>query len=151
LDEPTANLDPQGVADYRRIVTDAARDGTTVVVSSHILAEVSRVSTSVGILAAGRFIARGSWKALAAELASSTAGGTTIFVETRDPMPEISHTEIASIAYSSDRHEATIVARTDIRDDIADILAAHGVRIHALAARERSLEEIFLSYASAGD
>ncbi|MDD1694723.1 MAG: ABC transporter ATP-binding protein, partial [Methanoregula sp.] len=94
LDEPTANLDPQGVADYRRIITRVAREGKTVIVSSHILEEVSRVSTMVAILSAGRFVAQGSWKDLARDLSQKAGAEVTIYVETRDPMPEFSHPEL---------------------------------------------------------
>jgi len=146
LDEPTANLDPQGVADYRRIIRDVAREGKTVVVSSHILEEVSRVSTSVGILSAGRLVAQGSWKDLARDIATRSPAQVTIRVETQDPMPDLTLPEIVSIDYGRDRHDAVIVAGSDIRDGIADSLAQNGVRLRGLAREGMSLEETFLSY-----
>jgi len=146
LDEPTANLDPQGVADYRRIIRDVAKNGTTVVVSSHILEEISKVSTSVGILAAGRLVAQGSWQDLAGGLTDRSALQITIRVETLDPMPPIAHPDIVSAEYDRDRCEAVIVARSDIRDAVASTLAGQGIRLRGLAREGRSLEETFLSY-----
>ena len=146
LDEPTANLDPQGVLDYRRIILGVASEGKTVVVSSHILAEVSRVSTSVGILSAGKLIATGSWKELAEDLAARSAGRVTIVVETQDPMPDLGHPEIVSATYSAGRTEATVVAGSDIRASIAEQLAGHGIRIRGLSREGVSLEDTFLSY-----
>jgi ABC-2 type transport system ATP-binding protein len=148
LDEPTANLDPQGVLDYRRIILSVASEGKTVVVSSHILAEVSRVSTSVGILSAGKLIAKGSWKELAEDLVQRSAGLVTIRVETADPMPELEDPSIVSITYSSLRTEATVVARSDIRGAIADQLAGSGIRLRGLSRETVSPEETFLSYYS---
>ncbi|MDD1690798.1 MAG: ABC transporter ATP-binding protein [Methanoregula sp.] len=146
LDEPTANLDPQGVADYRRIITEVARKGKTVVVSSHILEEVSRVSTTVGILSKGRLIAQGSWRDLARELPEKADARVTILVETRDPMPDLVHPDLVSINYEHDRCGAVIVARSDIRDAVSDSLTLAGIRIRSLSREGLTLEETFLSY-----
>ncbi|MFA4860635.1 ABC transporter ATP-binding protein [Methanoregula sp.] len=146
LDEPTANLDPQGVADYRQIIRNVAREGKTVVVSSHILEEVSRVSTSVGILSAGRLVAQGSWQNLARDIAAHSPCHVTIHIETQDPIPEFSHPDLISIAYDHEQHGAVIIARSDIRDEVADHLAEHGVRLRGLSREGLSLEETFLSY-----
>jgi len=146
LDEPTANLDPQGVADYRRIIRGVAHEGKTVIVSSHILEEVSRVSTSIGILSAGRLVAQGSWKALARDLSRKADTEVTLLVETRDPLPEITHPDIVSTDYESDRRSAVIVARSDIRDAIAESLAVQGIRLRGLSREGLTLEETFLSY-----
>ncbi|ACL16120.1 ABC transporter ATP-binding protein [Methanosphaerula palustris] len=146
LDEPTANLDPQGVADYRRIIRDVAREGKTVIVSSHILEEVSRVSTSIGILSAGKLVAQGSWQDLARDLSDRSASQITIRVETLDPIPEFHHTDLISMNYDHDRCTAVLIARSDIRDDLAGHLAQNGVRLRGLSREGLSLEETFLSY-----
>jgi ABC-2 type transport system ATP-binding protein len=146
LDEPTANLDPQGVADYRRIITETAENGTTVLVSSHILAEVSRVCTRVGILARGRLVAEGSVHELSAR--SGVNGNTrTVFrVATRVPMPDFTHPALLDASYSADRCSAVLAATEDLRDFIADTLAAENIPLRELAKEEFTLEDTFLSY-----
>jgi len=146
LDEPTANLDPQGVADYRRIIRGVAHEGKTVVVSSHILEEISKVSTSIGILSGGKLVAQGSWQDLAGNLSARSASHVTIHVETQDPIPEFSHQDLISIDYERDRHGAVITARSDLRDAVATHLAQNGVRLRELSREGLSLEETFLSY-----
>jgi ABC-2 type transport system ATP-binding protein len=146
LDEPTANLDPQGVADYRRIITGVAQEGKTVFVSSHILSEVSRVCTSIGLLSKGRLIAQGKWKDLSRQLRNSDDIGITITVETRDPMPVFSHTDLISSKYSDDRKSATFIAHTDISDSVIDACTQAGVRLHGICKEGASLEDLFLSY-----
>ncbi len=146
LDEPTANLDPRGVADYRKIITGVAQAGTTVIVSSHILEEISRVSTMVGILSAGRLVAQGSWKDLAEDLAKKDGGLVTIRVESLDPVPELSHPDIIDVRYETGRFGAIIRARSDIRGAVAENLALHNVRIQGLSREGLTLEETFLSY-----
>jgi len=146
LDEPTANLDPQGVADYRRIIRETARKGTTVLVCSHILEEVSKVCTSVGILSRGKLVAQGAWKDLAAGLEETSGGSMTIRIETRDPMTDLFHPDITGITFSPDRMTATITAVSDIRDAICDQLYESGVRLRSIFREGLSLEEMFLSY-----
>jgi ABC-2 type transport system ATP-binding protein len=146
LDEPTANLDPQGVADYRRIIAGVAKEGKTVFVSSHILSEVSRVCTSIGLLSKGRLIAQGKWEDLSRELHVGNDAGITITVETRDPMPEFTHADLVSVTYTDDRKTATLVTHTDISDSVIDACARAGVRLHGIRREGASLEDMFLSY-----
>ena len=77
LDEPTNGLDPQGTREVRHLVRSLAADGTTVLVSSHLLAEIEQVATHVGIMSAGRLLAQG---ALGDVLGGSA---TTVVVHTR--------------------------------------------------------------------
>nr|BFE77994.1 hypothetical protein GCM10020093_005950 [Planobispora longispora] len=60
LDEPTNGLDPQGTREVRALVKEIAADGTTVFVSSHLLAEVEQMCTHVGVMRTGRLVAQGS-------------------------------------------------------------------------------------------
>jgi len=50
LDEPTNGLDPQGVVEIRELLLNIAKSGTTILVSSHILAEVEKIVSTIGIL-----------------------------------------------------------------------------------------------------
>jgi ABC-2 type transport system ATP-binding protein len=150
LDEPTANLDPQGVADYRRIIAGVAQEGKTVFVSSHILSEVSRVCTSIGLLSKGRLIAMGRWEDLSRQLQAGNNSRMTVVVEARDPLPEFTHPDLISVTYSGDRRDVTIVARSDISNAVVDTCARTGVRLHGIRKEGVSLEDLFLSYYQAG-
>lgn len=59
LDEPVNGLDPQGIADVRELIRELARDGTTILLSSHLLAEIELVCSHVGILDHGRLLLSG--------------------------------------------------------------------------------------------
>lgn len=151
LDEPTANLDPQGVADYRRIIREMAAEGKTVLVSSHILSEVSMVCTSIGVLSEGRLVAQGTWKELTQAFDGNQLEQVKIVVETRNSMPEFSHPDLITAEYANGNHEAIITARTDIRDDIADALRRADVMIRELTIDRSTIEESVLSYYNTGD
>jgi ABC-type multidrug transport system ATPase subunit len=56
LDEPTNGLDPQGIREMRELLLDLNKDGTTIFLSSHLLAEVEQMCTRVGVLDRGRLV-----------------------------------------------------------------------------------------------
>ncbi len=60
LDEPTNGLDPQGTREVRSLVRSLAEEGTTVFVSSHLLAEIEQICSHAGIMSAGRLVAQGT-------------------------------------------------------------------------------------------
>jgi ABC-type multidrug transport system ATPase subunit len=68
LDEPTNGLDPQGTREVRHLITDLAGDGATVLVSSHLLAEVEQTCSHVVVMHRGEVVATG-------EVAELVAGG----------------------------------------------------------------------------
>lgn len=78
LDEPTNGLDPAGTREIRRIIADLHTAGTTVLVSSHLLAEVEATCTHVAVMHRGSLVAQGE---LAALLES---GGPHLTVSTSD-------------------------------------------------------------------
>jgi ABC-2 type transport system ATP-binding protein len=79
LDEPTNGLDPQGTREVRALIQELAADDVTVLVSSHLLAEVEQVCTHVGVMHVGRLVAQGTID----ELRRTSAPQAT--VETTDP------------------------------------------------------------------
>jgi ABC-2 type transport system ATP-binding protein len=78
LDEPTVGLDPQEMRSVRQLLQALARDGATVLLSSHLLAEVEEVCSHVVVMDRGRLIAEGT-------VAELTSGGTrTAYIEIDD-------------------------------------------------------------------
>ncbi|MDQ0374093.1 ABC transporter ATP-binding protein [Cellulomonas humilata] len=59
LDEPTNGLDPQGTREVRNLVRELAEHGTTVLVSSHLLAEIEQVCSHIGIMSGGHLLLQG--------------------------------------------------------------------------------------------
>lgn len=146
LDEPTANLDPQGVSDYRRIIRDISGSDKTVLVSSHILSEVSKVCSRVGIMQKGRIIKDGSWDELARNLDLLGLPEIIINVETESGMPELIHDEIIRIDYSGGMTKAKIIASGDIRTDIGRILFENRIIPREIALDAITMEDAVLSY-----
>ncbi len=146
LDEPTANLDPQGVADYRSIIRHISESGKTVLVSSHILSEVSKVCTKIGIMHKGRMIHEGKWENFADSLNSLDLPELKINVETISPMPELKTSGIIDAEYSHDMKRAKIVASSDIRAGISEELFSLGIIPKEIALDATTVEDAILSF-----
>ena len=69
LDEPTNGLDPQGTREVRHLIGDLAADGVTVLLSTHLLAEVEQICSHVGVMYEGRLVAQGPLDELRAQTA----------------------------------------------------------------------------------
>jgi ABC-type multidrug transport system ATPase subunit len=79
LDEPTNGLDPQGTREVRTLISELAEGGATVMLSTHLLAEVEQICTHVGVMHIGKLVTQGTIGELRA---SSTPRAR---VETADP------------------------------------------------------------------
>jgi ABC-2 type transport system ATP-binding protein len=132
LDEPMRGLDPVGVRDFRQILIDLNRRGCTIVMNSHILAEVESVATSVAILKRGRLIAH--------DRLENLAGDEDRFdVEFEgDPFDYLTVVE---------RHGENVRATLppDRLPQFLAAAAAGSIRLHTFHRTHRSLEETFLS------
>lgn len=144
LDEPTNGLDPEGIADMRGFLRELpARTGATVLLSSHLLGEIEQTATHVGILSHGRLVLEGALAELKAGLASEVAIGTDMperaIAVAREHGFEIEQTDddalVARFGPREDAHNATAALNR--------VLCVAGVRIHALAPRQRTLETLY--------
>ena len=145
LDEPTANLDPEGVFQYRELIKQLSDEGKTIFVSSHILSEVSKVCNTIGIISKGTLIARGTLEELKNEFGRVGAENQRIIVETIEPMPEIEHEDIISAEYSETKRKVIIEAKSDLRDYISSRLFEKGVKVKEMRMEEPTLEDVFMS------
>jgi ABC-2 type transport system ATP-binding protein len=114
LDEPTNGLDPPQIAEMREVLRRYAASGRTVVVSSHLLAEVEQTCTHVVVMHRGRLVAAGS----VAEIAG--AGGVQLAVE--DPVHAAEVLAAAGIAAHS------VPARRALEDVFLDLVAEDSPR-----------------------
>jgi ABC-2 type transport system ATP-binding protein len=135
LDEPTSGLDPLMEAEFRKAVLELKREGATVLLSSHILAEAEALSDRISIIRAGRVVQSGSL----AELRHLTR--TTVIAETAMPASRIAEVEGVHNPQFLDGR-VTFDVDSDHLDAAVRALAALGVR--SLTAHPPTLEELFL-------
>jgi ABC-2 type transport system ATP-binding protein len=140
LDEPANGLDPAGVVEIRELLADLAKNGVTVFMSSHILTEVDRLATRIGIIHKGRIIEDLD----ASKLEQFCARRLEIRV--RDFVK--AHAILTKEHYSATIHEGSIFI-SDVRaleapDEIACLLVNASTPPTHLAVEQQNLEEHFM-------
>jgi ABC-2 type transport system ATP-binding protein len=140
LDEPINGLDPEGIADIRQIIKDInQQDGTTFIISSHILSELDLVATQFGFIEAGRLVKDISHQALHEQTRKS------LIVEVNDPMKarQLLKARLGLNASVSD-NRLFLKSQIDEPNKIAKVLVEGGVELYRLEHQEMTLEEYFM-------
>ncbi|HLI42530.1 MAG TPA: ABC transporter ATP-binding protein [Streptosporangiaceae bacterium] len=153
LDEPTNGLDPQGTREVRALIRQIAADGTTVFVSSHLLAEVEQICTHVGVMRAGRLVFSGTLHQL------RRTGAPRVTVQTADP--ERAAKVLAGLgladaqAAAADAAAGAVAQASALLGDAAPeqvcaALIGAGVGVRGFAVTPPSLEDLFVGLTGEG-
>ncbi len=137
LDEPTSGLDPQGTVEMRTLIRGIAKEGRTVLLSSHLLNEVEQTCNRVGVIVKGRLVAEGTIDELRGR------GGLLIRATPVDRARALLDQLGAGAVRTVDGHftlnvdpaQAAVINRR---------LVEGGVDVSELQEAERSLEDVFL-------
>ncbi|MRG59184.1 ATP-binding cassette domain-containing protein [Agromyces sp. CFH 90414] len=152
LDEPTNGLDPQGTREVRALIRSFAADGTTVFVSSHLLAEVEQLCTHVGVMSAGRLVAQGTLEEL-------RRSGGRARVRVRTPDAPAARRVLAGLGIEVESGSAasdlevvvgTLPDDEEAPEAIVAALVAERVRVRGFAVERASLEQRFVELTGEG-
>jgi len=146
LDEPTNGLDPKGMREVRDLLADLVRSGgTTVFLSSHLLAEVEQVCTRAAIVHQGRLVAQDRVEALLAP-----TGRVTVTTPDLPRAAELA-TALPGVRLGG-RHADRLTVQLDgtVPEELNRHLVAGGVRVRELLVERPSLEDVFLDLTTAG-
>ncbi|MEU0535529.1 ABC transporter ATP-binding protein [Amycolatopsis tolypomycina] len=139
LDEPTNGLDPQGIKEIRELLVALNAGGTTVFLSSHLLAEVEQLCTRVGVVDRGRLV-------LEEDLATLRAATGRILVGTPDPAEAAAVLDGQLEACDGER----LVIRHADPAALNAMLVEAGVRVTSIHAEQRTLEQVVLELTGPG-
>ena len=145
LDEPTNGLDPQGTREVRSLVGSLSDEGTTVLVSSHLLSEVEQMCTHIGVMHIGKLVAQGT----SAEL--RTGVEPEAVVETDQPqeagriMRELGLTDVRTQHSSATGRIGRISP-----EKIVAACVHQGVPVVGFRVAAPSLEDVFVSLTGEG-
>jgi len=139
LDEPVNGLDPEGVRWVREFVRHLAQEGRTVLLSSHLMSEMSQTADHVIVLGRGRVLAD-------APLAELVGAWTRNEVHVRTPRT----TDLASVLAApdvtvTDAGNGALSVSGVPASAIGDLAAEHGIPLHELTPRTGSLEEAYMA------
>lgn len=154
LDEPTVGLDPKQIIEIRELIRKLG-EKHTVILSSHILTEISAVCDHVFIISKGKLVASDATE----NLVSLMSGAQEIEVTVRTDVAE-AQKELASIAAVSkvevkneDAGELIVYAKkgADVREDVFRTLAEKHFAVLEMHTIEKSLEDVFLEITQEGE
>jgi ABC-2 type transport system ATP-binding protein len=137
LDEPANGLDPAGIRWLRDLLRSLAERGRTILVSSHVLAEIEQIADEVVIIHRGKFVAQST----TAELAARAAAGVRVRSPQAERLREALSAEGMSVVVMDDG-ALGVVDGTPER--VGELAAANNVVLHELVAERATLEEAFL-------
>ena len=145
LDEPTNGLDPNGIIETRELIKKLNKEhNTTILVSSHILNEVERMATHVGIIHKGKMLFQGTLN----ELQQMKSRQTSLELETNDNEKAV---EILGLKYTPQHQNGKIILPFNSNEQSAAInrmLVQNGIDVHSLYQQQDDLEQLFIDITS---
>lgn len=151
LDEPTVGLDPAQTRETRELITALGKQHT-VILSSHILSEVSATCDRVLIIKDGRLVADDTPHDLGRRLSESRsrqvdaviAGDAAAVQRQLRALPGVTDVGVESLA--DGEHRLTVTGDADdLQDAVAKVIVGQGVGLRGLSTRSLSLEDVFLA------
>ncbi len=147
LDEPTNGLDPQGTREVRHLIRELSNDGTTILVSSHLLSEIEQVCTHIGIMSQGKLLAQAARgelendddaRLVVTTTQSHVAGAATVLESLG--LPDV----------RTDDHTVHAHLGDVAPERVSAALVHAGVDLVGLRVRRRSLEQLFVELTGEG-
>ena len=145
LDEPTNGLDPQGTREVRHLISDLARDGATVLVSSHLLAEVDQICSHVGVMYEGRLVAQGPLSELRADAVQTVRVDTDRTEDAARVLSELGLSEIVT----SPGYVTAALGEVAVEKIVPNLVSAY-VPVLGFSVLQPSLEDVFVSLTGEG-
>ncbi len=144
FDEPTNGLDPQGIAEVRHILKKIAVSGKTVIMASHILDEVEKICTHVGIMKFGKLLATGP----VGSILNDDMYGEIGALDMERLRVELSQLEGITITSYNGLYIECTINNGMTAEQINRVLSNKGIYVNHLVVRKQKLEEEFLQITS---
>lgn len=142
LDEPTNGLDPVGINETRELLLRLNRErGTTILVSSHMLSEIEKMVTHLGILHKGRMVFQGK----ITELMDQHKANPVLLLQTNNDKEALTVIGSSFSANQTSRGIEVILSEDQQADQINRVLLNNHISVHQLQMIQPDLEQIYLS------
>lgn len=137
FDEPVNGLDPEGIRWIRTLMRDLASEGRTVLVSSHLLAEMANTADRLLVIGRGQLISSSTM----AEFLTSSGSDT---IRVRSPQLDRLQELLTEQDASAQLSDGVLLVRGVSAEQVGELAAGHGIVLHELAAQQASLEEAYM-------
>ncbi|WP_373495481.1 ABC transporter ATP-binding protein [Aquiflexum sp.] len=141
LDEPINGLDPEGIVEVRDLLTELAKNGSTVFLSSHILGEISKIANRIAIIHEGKLIKEITTQELSNQIIKK------ILVQTADNQKAIQHLlnlNYSAVHKNSNEIEITNIEALEHPEHITKLLTENGLPPKQVYLFSEDLEMFFL-------
>lgn len=145
LDEPTTGLDPEAIRSFYAVLRQLRSEGVTMVITSHILAEIQERVDRLAIMTAGKIQATGTVQALREQM--DLPLWFTVHVAPKDfeaVRAALGHLAVGAIEAHDDH--VTVQCQREIKMAVIEALATLNGRVRDLSVREPSLEDVFFGF-----
>ncbi len=139
FDEPTNGMDPEGIAEIRSLIIELAKQGKTILLASHMLAEVEQVCTHLAILKYGRVVKQGELRQLMLD-----AGRSELELGVTDLEKAVAVLFDAGYNARIENTMVIVTAHEGQAEHVTSVLAEHGLFVKEMKKRKSSLESVFL-------
>ena len=154
LDEPTVGLDPKQIIEIRELIKKLG-EKHTVILSSHILTEISAVCDHVFIISKGKLVASDATENLVSLMSGAQEIEVTVRTDVANAQKELAAiSEISKVEVKNeDAGEMVVYAKkgADVREDVFRILAEKNFAVLEMHTIEKSLEDVFLEITQEGE
>ncbi len=154
LDEPTSGLDPVQIVQMRKLIKGLGAD-RTVLVSSHILAEIGQICDRIFVLQDGKLVAEGTDEALATQVAAGSSVQLQISGDRDAILSALEGAEfvrdVKPTGTSDGAHDFSVELTRDAREQLAKLLVESGFGLRRMERVRLELENIFLELTGHGE
>ena len=145
LDEPMIGLDPAGTAHLREVLRTYAKNGGTILMSSHMMSEVEDLCSSIALIHSGKLLFMGT----PSEMVRNVLGGEIIWIEARGLTTSLVESfrnleGVLNVEQMDGGVEIKVRSGSEIRPAIARIIANSGAELLTMAQGERMLEKAYI-------
>jgi ABC-2 type transport system ATP-binding protein len=145
LDEPASGLDPRARIEVREILKELSRMGKTILISSHILHELSQFCTRIGILEAGRLVTEGSLEEIYQRLGLMQLVHVQVLGNPEDLAGHLRRIAgVEAVEVQSDRLSIRVRAESLPPEDLLDLIRTFGSRVRMFQPEAMELETAFM-------
>ncbi len=146
MDEPTQGLDPELAHEFLGLIHSLKEEGTTILLSSHLLHQVQAICDRVGLFSRGRMVLQGTVSELARKVLGGayriqleTEGSAAKLRKALEALPEVN-------AVSVKNGRMILEAQKDVRAEAAEAVIKAGGRLKGLSVEAQSLDDIYTRY-----
>lgn len=145
LDEPSLGLDPVGMVEVREIMTNIAKEGVTVFLSSHLLHEVQQVCTNITIINKGVAVTSGILDEISAKITGPLMIETEVDRLSKEVIQKIEELPfVKKVTENGKKLLVEVETRDDVRSQVSQAITSGGGVVISMSSKGESLEDIFM-------